>query len=94
MICHIKSCPYSICGVCTNWNESDCEYKDYRAIGNVEECREAVEKQKPKRPEYYGDNEAGKILCPNCQDDLWDLKECGFNNCPYCGQAIDWSDDE
>ncbi len=44
MICHIKSCSYSICGVCNNMNEFDCEYKDYRAIGTIKECGIAVEK--------------------------------------------------
>ena len=60
----------------------------YREIGTVEECREAVEKQKPTPCEFYGDEEDGKLLCPNCGEDLWDLKECGFNACPYCGQAV------
>lgn len=64
------------------------ELDAYKEIGTVEECREAVEKQKPKPCEFYGDKEDGKLLCPNCGEDLWDLKECGFNNCPYCGQAI------
>lgn len=70
------------------------EIQQYREIGTVEECRAAVEKQKAKKPEYLGNSEDGKILCPNCQEDLWDLKECGFNACPYCGQAIDWSEEE
>lgn len=64
------------------------EIQQYREIGTVEECREAVEKQKPKPCEFYGDEEDGKLLCPNCGEDLWDLKECGFNACPYCGQAV------
>mgnify|MGYP001622983982 CR=1 FL=1 len=64
------------------------EVQQYREIGTVEECREAVEKQKPKTCEFYGDEEDGKLLCPNCGEDLWNLKECGFNNCPYCGQAV------
>lgn len=64
------------------------ELQRYREIGTVEECREAVEKQKVKPCEFYGDEEDGKLLCPNCGEDLWDLKECGFNNCPYCGQAV------
>ena len=53
---------------------------------------EALEKQIPKKPHYYGDEDDGKILCPNCETDLYDDRECGFNHCPYCGQAIDWSD--
>ena len=31
------------------------EWIEYRKIGTVEECREAVEKQKPKKPEIYTD---------------------------------------
>ena len=60
--------------------------------GGNEECREARERQRGKKPEFYGDFEDGKLLCPNCGEDLMDLAECGFNHCPYCGQAIDWSD--
>ena len=66
------------------------ELQQYREIGSVENCREAVEKQKPKKAELYGDSENGKLLCQNCGEDLWELKECGFTNCPYCGQAIQW----
>lgn len=66
------------------------EVQHYREIGTVEECGEAVEKQRPKKAEFYGESEDGKLLCPNCSEDLWELKECGFNNCPYCGQAIYW----
>ena len=58
--------------------------------GTVKECREAVEKQRSKILEFYGSREDGKLLCQNCGEDLWDLRECGFNNCPYCGQAILW----
>lgn len=53
-----------------------------------------IEKKKPKRPEYYGDSENGKILCPNCRRDLRHLKGCGFSECPFCEQAIDWSGEE
>lgn len=59
----------------------------YKAIGTVDECREAREKQTPKQPTLYG-GEDGKMICPSCNEDLWDLKECGFDFCPYCGQAI------
>lgn len=31
------------------------DIQQYRAIGTVEECREAVDKQTPKKPEYEGD---------------------------------------
>lgn len=63
------------------------EIQQYRAIGTVEECREAREKQTPKQPTLYG-GEDGKMICPSCNKDLWDLRECGFDFCPYCSQAI------
>ena len=62
--------------------------KEFSKIGTVEECREAAEKEKPKPCEFYGDEEDGKLLCPNCGEDLYDLQDCGFCNCPYCGQAV------
>lgn len=34
------------------------ELKQYRAIGTVEECREAVEKQREKKPDFEGDGYA------------------------------------
>ena len=53
---------------------------------------ECMEKQIPKKPILYGDSEDGKLLCPNCNEDLWDIKECGFNGCPYCLQKLDWEE--
>lgn len=66
------------------------EIQQYRAIGTVEECREAVEKQKPKNPvkDKYNHN-----CCPNCG---WIVSgEGGYGEefCPHCencGQAIRW----
>ena len=66
---------------------------EYEELGTVEELREAMEKQRAKKPQLYGDFEDGKMLCPNCEEDLMDLIGCGFNNCPYCGQSIDWSEE-
>ena len=67
------------------------ELKRYKGIGTVEECREAVEKQKQKRPikiladpfEYDYD-----YICPNCRRDLNDPKLETY--CRWCGQAIQW----
>lgn len=64
------------------------EIQQYRAIGTVEECREAVEKQKLKNPvkDKYHHN-----CCPNCG---WIVSgEGGYGEefCPHCencGQAI------
>ena len=60
----------------------------------IETAISALEQQIPKKPEFYGDSEDGKLLCPSCGEDLWDIKECGFNGCPYCLQAIDWGNED
>ena len=60
---------------------------DYEAIGTVEECREAVEKQKPKKPHRNYKKFSG-LWC-KCG---WYLgqKQClDIKYCPNCGQAID-----
>lgn len=62
------------------------EVMQYREIGTVEECREAVEKQKPKNPEYIN---GGISVCRECSHKL---KRC-YDYCPECGQAIKWDDD-
>ena len=75
------------------------EVQQYREIGTVEECREAVEKQKAKKKiypktaleRYYHAPE-----CPNCKRELRP-QICGYtlpqaigiySNCPWCGQAL------
>ena len=66
------------------------EIQQYRAIGTVEECREAMERQRAKKPikvdsgvyDYDFDYE-----CPNCKENI-DEDE---HHCK-CGQAIDWGD--
>ena len=60
------------------------EIQQYREIGTVEECREAMEKQKPKKPVLRNDNGKLRKSCPVCG--------CFFSplsrSCPKCGQAI------
>ena len=63
------------------------EIQQYRSIGAVSECREAMEKQKEKKP--IARNDDRKIYmcqCGNTQINTMD------NYCGVCGQAIDWSD--
>ena len=63
------------------------ELEQYQAIGTVEECREAVEKQKPKKPHRNYKKFSG-LWC-KCG---WYLgqKQClDIKYCPNCGQAID-----
>lgn len=62
------------------------EIKQYREIGTVEECREAREKQKAKRPKHIWD---GTTECPECAKRL--LRHYDF--CPDCGQAIQWDNE-
>ena len=71
------------------------EIQRYREIGTVEECREAVEKQKPKKPDYEGDgyDDKGELvydtwICPNC-DKKYEVDYDDYKHCPNCGQSID-----
>ena len=70
----------------------------YEEIGTVEECREAVEKQKAKKPILINYKEyANKIanaefledayFCPNCKT----VMRSGIY-CKRCGQAIQWNE--
>lgn len=76
------------------------EIQRYREIGTVEECREAVEKQKPKKPilinyKDYADKIdnaeflEGSWCCPNCKTVM---RSGGY--CKRCGQAISWEESE
>lgn len=72
------------------------EIQQYRSIGTVEQCREAMEKQKPKTPDIWGDgcDKKGNIIydmydCPNCGKS-YEIEGEKYDYCPSCGQAIDW----
>lgn len=64
------------------------EVQQYREIGTVEECREAVEKQEPmKVKEVHVD----EYYCPACgSENCCDQGIVEDRYCPYCGQAIQW----
>ena len=78
------------------------ELQQYREIGTVEECREAVEKQKPKAPKdslkikpvidengaYVDADVTVYLLCPNCGEMVGIEDNCD-RFCHECGQAID-----
>lgn len=69
------------------------EIQQYRAIGTVEECREAMEKQKAKMPTYEGDGYSdGEFvydtwICPNCGE-YYEVGYDDYEYCPKCGQHI------
>ena len=74
------------------------EIQQYREIGTVEECREAAEKQKPKKPDYEGDgyDDKGELvydtwICPNCGK-KYEVGYDDYKHCPNCGQAIQWDE--
>ena len=73
---------------------------EYAEIGTVEECREATEKQKAKKPPIIGaDFMVGK---DDDENPIWEhdyvCSECGMGIakeyicCPYCGTYINWSE--
>ena len=76
------------------------ELLQYRAIGTIEECRDAVEKQKPKKPiEHRYNNPIARFIngdvayktyynCPNCNA-LYVERD---KTCYKCGQMLNWSD--
>lgn len=73
------------------------ELEQYRAIGTVEECRMAMEKQTAKIPDTWGDgyDEDGNMIidmynCPNCGQ-TYEIECDHYKYCPECGQAIDQS---
>lgn len=73
------------------------EIQKYRAIGTVEEFREAREGETPKKPimkPFYEDMEEEYLCCPACGDILTDRipvdnKDFYFH-CLNCGQKLDW----
>ena len=76
------------------YSKQCCELDAYKEIGTVEECREAVEKQEPKKIiiEPYCPTE-----CPTCGHGLSTSLGDGYykyptflKRCPNCGQAIQW----
>lgn len=74
------------------------EIQQHREIGTVEECREAVEKQKAKKPipinyQDYADKIdnaeffEGSYFCPNCGTVLRSGSYCN-----RCGQKLGWNE--
>lgn len=67
------------------------ELEQYRAIGTVEECREARKKQRAKKPlEYEIHEDYDDGICPNCKVPVNDV----FGYCTDCGQSLLWGCDD
>ena len=71
------------------------EVQQYRKIGTVDECREAMDKQTSKSPDYEGDGYSnGQLvydtwICPCCGHH-YEVDYDDYEYCPKCGQHIDW----
>ncbi len=69
------------------------ELYKYKAIGTVEECREAVEKQRAKKPKTRLRHRGGFEVehCPNCDTDYQVDRRYTINDdyCPCCGKLLD-----
>lgn len=63
--------------------EALSDWRQYRKVGTLEECRAAVEKQTAKRPRIMGN----AMICPSCPRCF---KNASPTYCPSCGQWIDW----
>lgn len=75
------------------------ELQKYKAIGTVEECKEAADKQVAKkvidsytRYDFNGEYDGDFCNCPNCKNEIIDgynLDEY-YKYCVHCGQKIEW----
>ena len=71
------------------------EIQKYRAIGTLEECREAVEKMKPKKvqkiqiPNTSWTKAQTRFECPSCHKYL-NYRE--LSHCGLCGQRLLWEE--
>ena len=71
------------------------EIQQYRAIGTVEECREAREKQMPKKCYIDSCSDHTRYKCPSCGQIELSIYKHGFHRlgritkyCENCGQAL------
>lgn len=76
------------------------EIQQYREIGTAEEFREAVEKQKAKRPTIQKERFSSNTYnCPTCGNRLINRDIAGwyggkrYKFCHECGQSIQWDED-
>ena len=69
------------------------EYVAYKQVGTVEECREAVEKQKPKKPKDV-EYDYSYFVCDACGEGIYVSDDFESHHyCLNCGQAIQWDED-
>lgn len=96
-----RLCGRELCTACDVAILAMEELKEYKQHGTLEEVREALEKPKAKKP---GEVTNGLIWWDNDGNPVWLTDHicavCGkriipeYRHCPYCGQAIDWSEEK
>lgn len=72
------------------------ENQDYHKLGTLEEVREAVEKQKAKKPLLGGNTDklTGDIRICHCCCGIVGMDDMRADYCADCGQKLDWSEEE
>lgn len=70
------------------------ELEQYRALGTVEELKEAREKQIPQKPTDI-DEDVNTFVCPSCGHTLIALDDMTVHqHCLICGQALKWGEED
>lgn len=65
--------------------------EDVREVNfDFNRVKEALQKQIAIIVEVRGEDDDIYMYCPRCELDIYDLHECGYDYCPYCGQALTW----
>lgn len=74
-----------------NYFEALSDWRQYRKIGTLEECRAAMETQIDEKPTaVLGTFGGTDYECKNCGNNV-----CyGDEYCRWCGQKLDWEDEE
>lgn len=89
--CYCAGCPIDMSSIGDEDPCSSCKHREF-----FELAIEALEKQIPKKVVYVHplqEDDGGDYMCPSCQrGTVYDAygRESAF--CPYCGQALDWSE--
>ncbi len=71
------------------------DWRKYRELGNLEELREAMEKQRAKKPFIQKMDEKTLYKCPCCKKifvEAYESLQRGYipKYCEMCGQSIDF----
>ncbi len=92
-----SACSSGKCYDACLYGEGNCEYdaaiialkevQRYREIGTVEECREAKERQTPKRPVW---KKGRSVICKDYADGHGEVEENKWADwvCPNCGWFV------